>query len=390
MNNIGNRVAIVGIGTSIFSKNSGKTELHLICECVKDALDDAGLLPTDIDGMVKHADDPTDEIAVTSSMGMGNLTYYGECRWDGGACGMVLQATIGIVTGMANYVVVYRAVNAASKVRQRAGSRGINQLPTGEGIRESLHVPFGLMSEAGEIGMIVQRYLHDYNIDRDHFGWIVQVCRDHGARNHKSMYYNRPVDMSDYLKSEILVDPLRILDCYEECDGGVALIITSVENAGNLRRKPVHILGAAQSQLQGVEEKSACYRDQITRLPEIHRVGEKLYSMAGVKPNNIQVAQLDDAYAPLVPIQLEELGFCNPGEGPDFCESGNRIRQGGQLPLNTSGGSLGEGYMYNMNHVVEAVCQVRGTSTAQVSDVELSLVISGAVGPASGLILGGN
>lgn len=388
MDNISNRAAIVGIGTSIFSKNSRKTELHLICECVKDALDDAGLLPTDIDGMVKHADDPTDEIAVTSSMGMGNLSYYGECRWDGAACGMVLRATIGIVIGMANYVVVYRAVNGSSKVRQRASSRGINQLTTGERIRESLHTPFGLISEAGEIGMIVQRYLHNYSIDRDHFGWIVKVCRDHGALNPKSMYYNCPIDMGDYLTSEILIDPLRRLDCYEECDGAVALIVTSVENARNLKQKPVHILGAVQSQIQGVEEKSACYRNQMARLPEIHRAGEKLYSMAGVSPKDIQVAQLDDAYAPLVPMQLEELGFCSPGEGPDFCNSGNRISLGGQLPLNTSGGSLGEGYMCNMNNLAEAVRQVRGTSTIQVSNVELSMVVSGAAGPASGLILG--
>ena len=388
MNNISNRAAIVGIGTSVFSKNSEKTELRLICECVRDALDDAGLLPTDIDGMVKHADDPTDEIAVTSAMGIGNLTYFGECRWDGASCGMVLRAVIGIVTGMANYVVVYRAVNTSSKVRQRANSRGVNQPPTGELVRLALHAPFGLMSEAGEIGLIVRRYMHNYGIDRDHFGWITEVCRDHGARNPNSMYYNRPVGMEEYLQSDDIVHPLRTLDCYEECDGGVALIITSTENAKHLKQKPVNILGATQSQYQGVDEKSACYRDRMSSLPEIHHVGEKLYSMAGVSPKDIQVVQLDDAYAPLVPIQLEELGFCRPGEAPGFCEGGNRIRYGGQLPLNTSGGSLGEGYMYNMNHIIEAVRQVRGSSTSQVSDVELALVVSGAVGPASGLVLG--
>jgi len=118
--------------------------------------------------------------------------------------------------------------------------------------------------------------------------------------------------------------------------------------------------------------------------------GERLFTMAGVSPRDIKAAQLDDSFAPLVPMQLEELGFCDRGEGAAFCDGGNRIRVGGELPLNTSGGSLGEGHIYGMNHVVEAVQQIRGTSPAQVSNADLVLVASGAGGSASGLILGGS
>jgi len=120
----------------------------------------------------------------------------------------------------------------------------------------------------------------------------------------------------------------------------------------------------------------------------VGRVAERMFRMAGVRPQDIDVAQLDDAYAPLVPLQLEELGFCGRGEGAAYCEGGDRIRLGGEIPLNTSGGSLGEGHIHGMNHVVEAVRQIRGTSTGQVKGAELALVSTGAGGPAAGLILG--
>jgi acetyl-CoA acetyltransferase len=136
------------------------------------------------------------------------------------------------------------------------------------------------------------------------------------------------------------------------------------------------------------EMMNSYYRPDIERLPEIRRMAEGMFKMAGVTPRDINVAQLDDAYAPLVPIQLEELGFCGQGEGAAFCEGGDRLRRGGELPLNTSGGSLGEGHIHGMNHVVEAVRQIRGTSTAQIKGAELALVATGAGGPAGGLILG--
>ncbi|MFW9842924.1 MAG: lipid-transfer protein, partial [Candidatus Thorarchaeota archaeon] len=109
---------------------------------------------------------------------------------------------------------------------------------------------------------------------------------------------------------------------------------------------------------------------------------------AGVGRKEIDVVQLEDAYAPLVPMQLEELGFCGRGEGAAFCAGGERIRPDGELPLNTSGGSLGEGHLYGMNHLIEAVHQLRGTSRAQKQGAGLALVATGAGGPASGLILG--
>lgn len=390
MSSIRGKTAIVGIGMTKFSKDSGKTELRTACECIKSALDDAGLTPLDVDGLVKHSDDASDEHAVTSSMGMGNLSYFGECRWDGAPCAMIMRAAIGVAAATANYIVVYRSVNGASKVRMIPSMRTSGQMSTADLLQWTFHAPFGLITEAGRVAMMVRRYMYDSGATSEQFGWVTTVCREHGAQNPNGLYYQKPITIQDYLKSKLIVEPLRALDCHDEADCAVALVVTTSERARDLRQKPAYILGAAQSMVAETEEKNAFYRPRMSDLPEVHDVGRRLFSMAGVHQKDVRVAQLDDSYAPLVPMQLEALGFCGRGEGAAFCEGGDRIRLGGELPVNTSGGSLGEGYIHGMNHLVEAVRQIRGTSTAQVRDASVALVASGAGGPASGLILGGS
>jgi len=389
MSSIRSKTAIVGIGMTKFSRDCGKTELRTACECIKSALDDAGLTPLDVDGLVKHADDASDEHAVTSSMGMENLTFFGECRWDGAPCAMIMRAAIGVAAGTANYIVVYRSVNGASQVRMIPSMRTSGQMSTADLLQWTFHAPFGLVTEAGRVAMMVRRYMYDSGATSEQFGWVTTVCREHGAQNPNGLYYQKPITIQDYLRSKIIVDPLRALDCHDEADCAVALVVTTSERARDLRQKPVYILGAAQSLVAETEEKNAFYRPRMSDLPEVHEVGRRLFSMAGLHPKDVRVAQVDDSYAPLVPMQLEALGFCGRGEGAAFCEGGDRIRLGGDLPVNTSGGSLGEGFIHGMNHLVEAVRQIRGTSTTQVKDAGVALVATGAGGPASGLILGG-
>jgi len=132
MNSIENKTAIVGIGVTDFSKDSQRTELYMACQCIQEALDDAGLTPEDVDGLVKQTDDATDEHAITSSMGMGNLTYFGECRWGAAPSAMIMRAAMGVAAGVANYIVVYRAVNGSSKRRMMASMRGSGQMSTSD------------------------------------------------------------------------------------------------------------------------------------------------------------------------------------------------------------------------------------------------------------------
>jgi acetyl-CoA acetyltransferase len=389
MRSIKNQAAIVGIGMSGFSKDSQRTELYIACETIKAALDDAGLTTADIDGLVKQTDDASDEHAITSSMGMGNLTYFGECRWGAAPSAMVMRAAMGVAAGVANYIVIYRAVNGSSKRRMIPSMRSSGQMSTSDLLQWTFHAPFGHMSEAGRVAMIVRRYMHEFSINNNQFGWVPVVCREHGAKNQASMFYKKPITINDYLKSEMVVDPLRRLDCYEEADAAAALVITTAERAKDLRQRAVYVLGAAQNMVPETEELNSYYRPSISSLPEMVQLRKTVFAMAGVTPREIDCVQLDDSYGPFVPMQLEALGFCDRGEGVAFCDGGARIKVGGELPLNTSGGSLGEGHIHGMNHVIEAVRQIRGTSTAQVKDARLVLVASGAGGPASSLILGG-
>ena len=389
MRSIKNKTAIVGIGMSKFSRDSQRTELYLACQTIKAALDDAGLTPADVDGLVKQTDDASDEHAITSSMGMGNLTYFGECRWNGAPCAMVMRAAMGVAAGVANYVVVYRSVNGSSKRRMIPSMRTSGQMSTSDLLQWTFHAPFGHISETGRVAMIVRRYMHEYSIKSDQFGCVPVVCREHGAKNTNGMFYKKPVTIEDYRKSRMIVEPLRKMDCCEEADAAVALVVTTAERAKDLKQRPAYVLGVAQNMVLETEELNAYYRPSLASFPEMAQVGKKIFSMSSVAHKDIDCIQLDDTYGPFVPMQLEALGFCKRGEGVDFCKGGERIRVGGELPLNTSGGSLGEGHIYGMNHVVEAVRQIRGISTAQVKDAGLVLVASGAGGPASGLILGG-
>jgi len=388
MTSFKNRAAVVGIGLSPFTENCGKTELRTTCETIKTALEDAGLTPRDVDGMIKQTDDASDEHAVTSAMGMPNLTYYGETRWNGAPCGMMMRAAIGIAAGSCHTVVICRAVNGGSKLRTVPSMRTSGQMSTSDLLHWTFHAPFGLSVETGSVAMMTRKYMAQYGIDKDAFGDIVNVCRENGARNPDGFFYQKEMTLDEYQKSDMLIDPLRKLDCRQEMDGAAAFIVTSLERARDLKQTPIAILGAAQATLPDTESMAGLYRKDIAGMPEVAAVGKRIFEMAGVTPADIDTAQLDDSYSPLVPIQLEELGFCQKGEGVPFCSGGDQIRLNGKIPVNTAGGSLGEGHIHNMNHIIEAVRQLRGTSINQVKDASLGLVVSGAGGPASGLILG--
>jgi len=388
MPTIKDKAAVVGIGVTDFSKDSKRTQIHLACECILAAIKDAGLKVEDIDGMVKHTNDAADEHRILRSIGGRNLNYYGECRWgSGGSSALVLRAVAGVAAGVANNVVVYWTANDSSKRSELPYHVGMFMLSTSEAEQFSFYPPVGLITPEGQIGLIIRRYMIEFGVKDNQFGWVPVVCRENAAKNPAAIFYKQPITIDDYLKSEMIVDPIRALDCHTKIDGGMALVVTTAERAKSLKQKPVYIMAAAQSAVQGVELMTSYNRPVISGLPETSNVGKELFRVAGVTPKDINVAQIDDSYAPLVPMQLEELGFCKRGEGPAFCDKGSNIRLGGKLPLNTSGGSLGEGYLYNMNHIVEAVRQMRGTAVNQVKNAELALVSGGAGGPASGLIL---
>lgn len=384
---IKDNVAIVGVGATEFSKDSGRSEQQLACEAITAAVDDAGLGVEDIDGLVKYAMDYTDEMHLVSSLGVPSLSYFGECGWGGGAsCATVVHAAAAVAAGVANCVVCYRAMN------ERSGRR-YGRVPGAERVMMAPHdhygfiMPFGLATPPSWVAMFTTRYMYEFGATAEQLGWVALVCREHACMNPKAMFYGRPITMKDYLESRMIVEPLRLFDCCVDTDGAVAIIVTSAERAKDLKQRPAYILGATQGIATQGEMMTSYYRPMISVLPESWYAGEELWRVTGVSPKDVDVAQFYDAFTPLIPMQLEEYGFCGVGEGAAFCEGGDRIRVGGEIPCNTSGGHLSEAYIHGMNLIAEGVRQIRGTSTSQVKDAELSLVTGGLGVPTSALLL---
>ncbi|WP_433515960.1 lipid-transfer protein [Nonomuraea sp. CA-143628] len=381
------RAAIAGIGATEFSKRSGRSELRLAAEAVFAALDDAGVAPGDVDGMVTFTQDTNQEIAVAREIGAGELTYFSRVEYGGGAaCGTVAQAAMAVATGMATTVVCYRAFNERSGRRFGQPDARLGGQPTSQGLEMSWHVPFGLMTPAGWVAMFAQRYMHTYGATSEDFGRVAVAMRRHAATNPAAWFHGRPITLAEHQESKWIVEPLHLLDCCQESDGAVALVVTTTERARDLRRSPAVITAAAQGSGAGQMMMTSYYRDDMSGLPEMGVVGRRLWEMSGLTPQDIQTAILYDHFTPFVLAQLEELGFCGRGEAPDYLQDGG-IELGGPLPVNPNGGQLGEAYIHGMNGIAEAVRQLRGTSANQVSGVRNVLVTAGTGVPTSGLIL---
>jgi acetyl-CoA acetyltransferase len=379
--------AIVGIGATEFSKDSGRSELRLAVEAVRAALADAGLQPSDVDGLVTFTMDSNSEIAVAREIGAGELTFFSQINYGGGAaCGTVQQAAMAVATGIAQVVVCYRALNERSGRRFGQVARGVASQPNSNGIDNSWHYPMGLGTPAATVAMLARRYQHVYGATSADFGRVAVADRRHASTNPNAWFYGKPITVADHQASRWIVEPLRLLDCCQESDGAVALVVTSLERARDLPQPPVLIKAAAQGSGPDQYVMNSYYRDDLTGLPEMGVVGRQLWQRSGLSPVDIRTAVLYDHFTPYVLMQLEELGFCGRGEAPGFV-AGGAIEIGGALPLNTHGGQLGEAYIHGMNGVAEAVRQVRGSAVNQVPGDGPVLVTAGTGVPTSGLIL---
>ncbi|KOV83926.1 lipid-transfer protein [Streptomyces sp. NRRL WC-3618] len=376
---LGGRAAIVGVGATEFSKDSGRSELRLAVEAVRAALDDAGLTPADVDGMVTFTMDTSPEITVAQAAGIGELSFFSRVHYGGGAaCATVQQAALAVAAGVAEVVVCYRAFNERSG--RRFGSGVQRREPSAEGVALGWSLPFGLLTPASWVAMAAQRYLYTYGLSAEAFGQVAVRGRKYAATNPAAWFHGRPITLADHAASRWIAEPLRLLDCCQETDGGQAVIVTSVERARELRHPPVVVAAAAQGAGRAQEQMTSFYRDDLTGLPEMGVVARQLWRTAGVGPSDIDVAILYDHFTPFVLMQLEEFGFCAPGEAADFVAAEG-------LPLNTHGGQLGEAYLHGMNGIAEAVRQLRGTSVNQVPGAERALVTAGTGVPTSGLVL---
>jgi len=379
--------AIAGIGATEFSKDSGRSELRLAAEAVRAALDDAGLTPADVTGLVTFTMDTNAEVAVARELGVPELTFFSQIGYGGGAaCATVQQAALAVSAGVADVVVCYRALNERSGRRFGRVSAGLVSVPTTSGLDAGWHYPMGLATPGAMVAMAARRYMHETGASSEDFGRVAVADRKHAATNPRAWFYGRPITLAEHQASRWIAEPLRLLDCCQESDGAVALVVVSTERARDLPHPPAVIRAAAQGAGPDQFTMTSYYRSDMGSLPEMGVVARQLWRQAGFGPSAIGTAVLYDHFTPYVLMQLEELGFCGRGEARHFAADG-ALELGGRLPLNPHGGQLGEAYIHGMNGIAEAVRQVRGTAVNQVPGDGPVLVTAGTGVPTSALVL---
>jgi len=386
MRTLKDQAAIVGIGATEFSKNSCRSELQLAAECVRNALDDCGLEPSDVDGMTTFTLDTSDDIEVARTVGIGDLTMFSRVPHGGGAAtGLLHQAAMAIATGVAEVVVCYRALNGRSGQRYSEGVGGT--VTTSDLIHWGWYIPYGLLTPASWVAMFTQRYMHRYGATSADLAQVAVSTRKHAVTNPNAFFYGKPLTVEEHQSSRWIVEPLHLFDCCQETDGGCAVVVTTPERARDLKQPPAIIRGVAQGAGADQEVMTSFYRSDIASLPEMDLVAKQVYEQSELRAHDIDAAVLYDAFSPIVLWQLESFGFCKPGEAGDFAKDGN-LEVGGRLPCNTHGGQLSEAYIHGVNGVNEGVRLIRGTSVNQPEKADHVLVTAGVGVPTSAMILG--
>ena len=312
-----NEAAVAGIGQTTYSKKSGVSELSLATEAVRKAIDDAGLRPSDVDGLVTYTMDSSDEVEVARTVGIGDLTFWSKVNYGGGAAvGLVAQAAMAVATGMAKNVVVYRALNGRSGKRMGQGVSG--EIISSDLIHWSWYMPFGLLTPASWIAMQAKLYMQKYGVTSEHLAHVAITQRKHAQNNPNAAMRGKPMTMDDYMNSRMICEPLRLFDCCQEDDGGCALLITSAERAKDMKQKPAVIRAVTQASFEGQEQMTSFYREDLAALPEMELAAKIIYEQSGLGAKDIDAACLYDAFTPEILMQLEAFGFCGKGEAKDF------------------------------------------------------------------------
>ena len=369
---------IIGIGATAFTKRGGMarwSERALACQAILAAAKDAGIDVAEIDGVVSHGYDRTEPALLQEALGLPGLRYW-DMIWGNGGNGAFAtfnHAVAAIGTGRARTVAIYRSL------KQVEGNR-FGEYPLPHAI--NYHRPFGMFSPAAAVALLVRRYLEENDVAPEELAHVALTFRRHANRNPGAIFHDRPLTLQQYLDARMIAEPLRLFDCCQENDGACAVILTAAGAVPASAHRPVDIVATAEGHppLWGTGTGAHGMPESFYRTGPSTRCAAQLYEQAGCGPADVASAQFYDHFSPTVLLQLEAFGFCAPGEAAQFVAAGELAWQGGRLPTNTSGGHLSEGYIHGLNLAVEAVRQVRGTSTAQASRDGLALLATGGSG----------
>jgi acetyl-CoA acetyltransferase len=377
------RAGIAGVGATEFSKRAGRTELQLACESISAALAECGLTPDAVNGLVSYTVDPVEETELVRSVGFTEINFSARVPYGGGgSMGVLMHAASAVASGAADVVVAYRAIRARSGATRFGGAKTAPAPTSGHGGTTAMQwcMPYGVLTPASWMAFNSVRYMHEYGVTSADIGRAVVQLRAYAATNPAAWGYQRPITLDDHQNSRWIVEPcIHLLDCCQETDGSVALVITSRERAADLPHRPVIIGAASGAGLFEQEIASDHYRADLAKMEGSIALARRLFDRSGYRREDIDAAMIYDAFSPILLMQLEAFGFCGFGEAKDFVADGN-LAIGGRLPTNTNGGLIGEGYIHGLNLVLEATRQLRGTAVNQVPDVRCILVSASRTG----------
>jgi acetyl-CoA acetyltransferase len=374
--------AVAGVGYTSFSAHAGRSVLNLAAEACRAALDDAGMLRSEVDGigsfMVMHDSVPCQAVATT--LGLGELRLSLDLDLGGQApCHLVSLASTAINARAAESVLIFRAMKGRSghRVGTMAFSGGGGQY----------RYPIGYGAYMMYIGMWAQRFLCETGQGQQDLAAVVLAQREYAAANDRA-YRRQRMTEAEYYQTPYVVEPFRAPDCTVEVDGACAVLVTSLERARTLRHPPAVIASGAYSAgpRSGLDIGDHLLWADYSR-NYTNWLAPRLYRDAGMGPGDIEFAEIYDCFSSTVLMALEGLGLCGRGESGGFARSGG-TRMDGRLPVNTHGGLLCEGYLHGMNTVAEAALQIQGRGgDRQVPRHEVCIVTSGALMDGSGMIL---
>lgn len=376
------RTAIVGIGQTEFAKSLEQSEKQLALTAIRAALDDAGIDPSEVDGLSSYTMENVEEFEIARNLGLGDVTWFAQVGYGGGAgCGVVGNAALAVAAGQCSVAVAWRARKRGARTSRPWA--GVAQRVTGHW---QWSRPFGLLRPVDEVAMLARRAMHEYGWTRDHLANVAVAFRKHANRNPGAQMHGKELTRGDYMDARWISEPLCLFDNCLETDGAAAVVIVSRERARDCRGAPVSVHAYAQSINRQHQVMTNYFGDDPLEGPA-WACARRLWSLADVGPGDVDVAQIYDAFSPLVPLSLEGYGFCAKGEGGPFTDGGALEWPDGRLPTNTSGGGMSEAYVHGFNLVTEGVRQIRGAAISQVEGAEVCLVTSGEGVPTGALLL---
>lgn len=370
---------VVGVGESTYYRagRAPESEFQLACIAIRNAVADAGLELSDIDGFVTYSMDRNDSLRLMTALGTGPLSFS-AMSWPGGGniSAMPIQiADAAITAGYAKHVVVFRAL--AQGQFGRFGRPPALQYASGE---QAFKRPYGEASPAMNNAMAWTRYMHEYGVTHEASCNVSLASYAHAQRNPRAIRYGYPLTREDYYNSRWIVYPYRLFDCTQENDGAAAMVLTTAERARDLKQQPVFVKAAAG----GAERRAglqSTYNEPYFPYSRRKHVAEQLWSHAGIGPQDVQVAQFYENFTGSTVMCISDMGFAPPEGIEEFLSNGNIQWPNGKMPINTSGANLAEAYIHGFENQLEAVRQVRGQSTCQVDNVEFSLAVGGPGAP---------